>query len=221
MPVITTDLDDEGTIFAFNNTLTFLTYSSVLLQYLETYFPDVNAKAVTAVLNSYPDNPDDGSPFGTNTYNYYPEYKRLAAFLGDLGFTLRRRKYLQTISSKVPTWSGLGAWYSNTLTEFPYLGTFHAADMLVLWKGIQPRGVSDIQQGLFQYYISFVNSMDPNSLAQPHPVLWPSWPQYTVSSGGANSQLISIAPNGTIYIMDRFRPDNYAALVTYDSKLAI
>lgn len=64
--------------------------------YLRTlYFPDVTPSELDALLQLYPQDPAQGSPFDTGDANALsPQYKRLAAIQGDLVFQAPRRFFL-------------------------------------------------------------------------------------------------------------------------------
>ena len=48
-------------------------------------FPDATKAQINRIAAAYPNDPATGSPFGTGTRNQLsPQYKRLAAFEGDL-----------------------------------------------------------------------------------------------------------------------------------------
>ena len=58
------------------------------------------------LLRLYPQNVTQGSPFGTGTLNALtPEFKRIAAILGDFVFQAPRRFFLHNASGKQNTWS--------------------------------------------------------------------------------------------------------------------
>ncbi|KAJ5212959.1 hypothetical protein N7449_000128 [Penicillium cf. viridicatum] len=59
------------------------------------------------------------------------------------------------MSPDVPTWSYMSSYDHGT----PVLGTFHGSDLLQVFFGILPNYASD---AFHAYYISFVNSLDPN-----------------------------------------------------------
>jgi acetylcholinesterase len=68
--------------------------------------PHATAAEVDQLLKVYPGDVTQGSPFDTGTNNTVtPEYKRLAAFQGDLIFTGTRRFFLQQRADKQPAWS--------------------------------------------------------------------------------------------------------------------
>lgn len=127
VPIIIGDQEDEGTLFSL--TQTNITTTRQLINYLTSYFPGTpNARAVVkGLVANYPNDPSAGSPFRTGDANeIYPQYKRLAAILGDLVFTLTRRVYLNTVSKQVKSYSYLSTYFHGT----PVLGTFHATDIL-------------------------------------------------------------------------------------------
>ena len=53
----------------------------------------------------YPDDPAQGSPFGTGSSFSYHQYKRLAAIQGDLIFQAPRRFFVNHTADVQPTWS--------------------------------------------------------------------------------------------------------------------
>jgi hypothetical protein len=99
----------------------------------------------------------------------YPQYKRLASFLGDLVSTLTRRAFLNIASSvhpSAPLWPCLSSFGYGT----PVLGIFHASDILTTY-GITPGfAMASIQN----YIINFFNMMDPND-GTMGPPSWPKW----------------------------------------------
>jgi acetylcholinesterase len=79
------DLDDEGTLFVLgtNN----ITTRSDLDGYLSAFiFPHTTAQQRKGILDLYPVDPIQGSPFGTGLANMVtPQNKRIAALLGVSG----------------------------------------------------------------------------------------------------------------------------------------
>lgn len=119
------DALDEGTVFAtgsWNVTSVFsiLCYDSrksphfktyrtdaEFLDYLhQFYFPRAPEALVSPLLQLYPNDPAQGSPFDTGDANQLaPMYKRMSSFQGDMIFQAPRRFFLDHLSSKQPTWS--------------------------------------------------------------------------------------------------------------------
>ena len=73
---------------------------------LDRFFPGASMEEVAPLLALYPNNPAQGSPFGTGTANQLaPMYKRVAAFEGDFLFQSTRRTLLDLRSGKQPAWT--------------------------------------------------------------------------------------------------------------------
>ncbi|KAK5710522.1 hypothetical protein LTR15_012940 [Elasticomyces elasticus] len=211
VPIIIGDQQDEGTLFSLAQSN--ITTNARLIQYLASYFPtDANAVAdITGLVANYPDQPllgqPAGSPFNTGVLNnIYPQYKRLAAILGDLIFTLARRNYLDKVASQVPAWSYLSTYFAG----MPVLGTFHATDIAVDFfvPGIP-------QQSVLTYYISFINKLDPNALTTAAPLI--TWPRWT--SGAP--QLINFGALRNSLIPDTFRQAASDYLATKQSVFSL
>ncbi len=200
VPFIIGDQEDEGTLFAIlpNN----VTNTNALIRYLkDLYFFDATEAQLAAFVNTYPTDITAGSPFRTGIFNeLYPGFKRLAAILGDMTFTLARRAFLDISSSSnpdVPSWSYLSSYYEG----IPFLGTFHATDILQVFYGILPNYASGAVQ---TYYINFVTNLDPNKGAAVK-MQWPQW------KDGKN--LMNFFSNRAVLLADNFRDKSYQALV--------
>lgn len=206
VPIIIGDQEDEGTLFSL--TLANITTAAQVIDYLSSYFPsNPNAKSdVTGLMATYPDQPlvgqPAGSPFNTSVLNnIYPEYKRLAAVLGDITFTLTRRAYLQAVSSTVNSWSYLNTYLAGT----PVLGTFHASDILEVFGDVAESG--EITQAVQTYYISFMNDLNPNTLGNQV-----NWPQYDYNAG--KKDLLQFQATNQTLLPDTFRQATFDYLLT-------
>ncbi|KAF2723326.1 alpha/beta-hydrolase [Polychaeton citri CBS 116435] len=194
VPVIIGDQEDEGTLFSLVQSN--ITTTQQLIDYLSTYFPNrPDAQTLTTQLVSlYPEDPAAGSPFRTGQLNnVYPQYKRLAAILGDFAFTLTRRNTLNVIAKTVPSWSYLSSYFYGT----PVIGTVHGSDLLPAYS--LGGGLSIPSQTIQSYYISFVNNLDPNALGTAAPLI--NWPRYNPSS----PQLLNLLALTNTLIPDTFR----------------
>ncbi|KAI0142285.1 sterol esterase [Hypoxylon sp. NC0597] len=193
VPMIIGDQEDEGTLFSLFQSN--ITNTDQLVDYIsKIFFPGVDRDDVVGLVNSYDSSITAGSPFNTGILNnVYPEFKRLAAILGDMVFTLTRRIFLRvTLSANpnVPSWSYLASYDYGT----PILGTFHASDILQVFYGILPNYASKAIQS---YYISFLYTMDPNDGTSSD---FPQWPQW-----GQNQQLMQFWNNKSNLLADDFR----------------
>lgn len=199
IPFIVGDQEDEGTLFAlFQENIT---TTSELENYLSAlFFNDATPQQVSALVATYPNNPAAGSPFRTGLLNnIYPQYKRLAALLGDATFTLTRRRFLAQSAINnptIPSYSYLNSYGHGT----PVLGTFHATDILQVFGFLQDGASSTIQD----YYISFFNDMDPNSSGKQKE--WPTW-----AEGNMLMNFNNLAGDSQL-MADTFRNDSFTVL---------
>lgn len=191
VPIIIGDQEDEGTLFALFQSN--ITNTDELVDYLSTiFFHNANQTVIEDLVALYSDISTNGSPFRTWLFNnWYPEFKRLAAILGDLTFTLTRRATLEIASSitpDLPMWSYLSSYDYGT----PIMGTFHGSDILQVFFGILPNYAS---ASFHAYYISFVNHLDPNVGNK-----FPNWPKWT-----EKRQLLNTYALHSTLITDDFR----------------
>ncbi|KIK80105.1 hypothetical protein PAXRUDRAFT_833717, partial [Paxillus rubicundulus Ve08.2h10] len=117
---------------------------------------------IEELMQYYPNNITQGSPFDTGIFNAItPQFKRLAAFQGDIVFQAPRRFFLQNRSGKQALWT-----YANKrLKTTPFFGSFHGSDILNVYGG----------QDLASYLVRFVSNLDPNGGTDLY------WPQYTTA----------------------------------------
>jgi carboxylesterase type B len=177
VPLIIGDQEDEGTLFSLFQSNT--TTTSALIDYLNNiFFHGATRDQIAALVATYDSSITAGSPFRTGILNeVYPGFKRLAAILGDLVFTLTRRAFLAghvQVNPSVPAWSYLSSYDYGT----PILGTFHGSDLLQVFYGILPNYAS---KSIQSYYANFVYNLDPNdalggtSAASKVALNWPQW----------------------------------------------
>ncbi|PHH88827.1 hypothetical protein CDD83_6996 [Cordyceps sp. RAO-2017] len=169
-PLIIGNQEDEGTMVALFQTN--LTTAADLAAYLsDVFFPTAPRAKLRELVDLYEPGLLQGAPFRTGPLNeLYPGFKRVAAVLGDLTFTLGRRALLRDATRARPTmpvWSYLAS-YNHGL---PFIGTFHAADVLQVFFGLPP---NHAMRSARTYYLNFLYNQDPNrgvaGLAR-----WPDW----------------------------------------------
>ncbi|KAG5914176.1 hypothetical protein E4U53_004696 [Claviceps sorghi] len=170
VPMIIGDQEDEGTIFAILTPN--VTTIDKTVEYLSTYFFHGATKAkLKELVELYEPALVNGSPFRTGVLNeLYPGFKRLAALFGDLTFTLTRRvalNYAAAVNPDVPIWSYLSSYDHGT----PFVGTFHASDILQVFHGILP---NHAMRSCRTYYFNFLYNQDPNKGVQGY-FTWPEW----------------------------------------------
>lgn len=170
VPFIIGDQEDEGTLFSL--TQSNLTTGDELVAFLkEFYFPQADLATVQSLVDLYPDDPAAGSPYRTSIFNnLYGQFKRLAAILGDQLFTLQRRRTLKynLLNAGAPAWTYLATYGYGT----PVLGTFHFTDVL---HGFGLLGDTNEKKLQHAYYLSFVNTLDPNNGTSAEYTTWPQW----------------------------------------------
>ena len=72
----------------------------------EFWFPRTPQDQLAPIFDLYPNDPAQGSPFGTGDANQLaPMYKRMAAFQGDAVFQAPRRWFLEQRFDKQSMWS--------------------------------------------------------------------------------------------------------------------
>jgi carboxylesterase type B len=204
VPFIIGDQEDEGTLFALFTSN--VTTTADLISYLSTlYFNDATVAQLTTFVNTYDSSISAGSPFRTGILNeIYPGYKRIAAILGDLVFTLTRRAFLTghaAVHPTVPSWSYLSSYDYGT----PIIGTVHGSDILQVFYGILPDYASNAIQS---YYANFVYNLDPNNstggtgTATTVATTWPKW----TTSG---LQLVQFFSGSQGSLVDNFRNSSF------------
>ncbi|KAM5544412.1 hypothetical protein V8D89_002072 [Ganoderma adspersum] len=150
---------DEGTVVApgaWN-----ITTDAEFLEYMrDYYFPGSSTEEVTPLLTLYPNDPAQGSPFGTGDANQLaPMFKRVAAFQGDFLFHAQRRSLLTLRSDKQPAWA-----YMVERDRARGFGYIHSKDVQCLSRG----------EELTDYVIQFVVTLDPNG-GSNRTIPWPRY----------------------------------------------
>ncbi|EKM55972.1 uncharacterized protein PHACADRAFT_256969 [Phanerochaete carnosa HHB-10118-sp] len=190
IPFVTGDVDDEGTAFSLYSLN--VTTDDEVREYLTTYYlPDTASSQVDALMEVYPQDPAQGSPFDTGDLNQLsPQFKRLAAIQGDMVFQAPRRFFLANRSDKQTTYAFLSKRYKS----LPGVGSMHGTDILNVY----------FDGDMTDYLVNFVNNLDPNG-----PGLL-SWPTYSTSS----PQLLTFldGPVPLNITEDTFRADGMSLL---------
>jgi hypothetical protein len=72
----------------------------------QLWWPDVQPSELSELWELYPSDPAAGSPFdtGSNNTNLSPQFKRIAAIIGDAFLQAPRRKFLHDISGEQDAW---------------------------------------------------------------------------------------------------------------------
>jgi len=196
VPFVTGDCDDEGTLFSLS-TLNITTDAEYIAYIGENYLTGANATTVAAVGQAYPDDITQGSPFNTSVANAItPEFKRLAAFQGDIVFQAPRRFFLRTASKTQDAWTFLFKRGKAT----PVLGAFHGSDIPEFYSsGVGPDFIGT------DALVNFANHLNPTLPKNPISLLsavnWQQW----ATSASAPPMLTFLDPAPLVAIT----PDNY------------
>jgi carboxylesterase type B len=200
VPMIIGDQEDEGTLFALFQPN--ITSGAKLVSYFgDLFFHGASKGELEGLVDHYPAWIWEGSPFRSGLFNeIYPGFKRLAAMIGDLVFTLTRRVFLEyavALNPDVPAWSYLASYNEGT----PIMGTFHGSDILQVFYGILPNSASRSIQG---FYANFIYNLDPNNAAGGTSAMSKvaeDWPRWT----GKARKLMHFFNNRNRYLEDDFR----------------
>lgn len=199
VPTIAGCQEDEGTLFAlFQRNLK--SDEDLVRYFSEVYFANTPTDKIATWVKSYSKN-NSTSPFRTSGYQHYSKFGHVAAMIGDQTFTLARRRFLQDATAanpEVPVWSYLSSYASWV----PLLGTFHASDLLPLFRGIPANHVT---RSARKYYLNFLYNLDPNGDDEfEH---WPKWSE--------NRTLLWFETSSkNSHLTDDFRSEQFDALVT-------
>lgn len=160
---------DEGTVFTPGDTKTDEDIKRLVTSVLIPQVLDDNV--FRGLLDAYPNNPSEGSPFGTgnNTFGHDPMWKRGAAIFGDWKYTSTARHALRLAAKH-----GLDAWgYLWLVSDGSERGAAHTADAGMVFRADDPP--EDVRQSgmsLQKAYIRFIADLNPNN---DDGVPWPKY----------------------------------------------
>lgn len=181
----------QQTIFSQVNQLNVTTTDDWKKLFKDIWWPDtVTDENLDRLAELYPEDVTQGSPFDTGLRNALtPQYKRIAALTGDSTFESQRRFANEVASHTHNQWSYqieidlpvlsslpvLGQILKDTnVTNYPQLGSFHIADVVLHAFGTIPPELSKNSLNIMSCLIAFANDLDPNG----HGLDLPQWPQY-------------------------------------------
>lgn len=206
IPVLSGTQDDEGTLFGLS--MLNSTNSTTLTKALHELYPVASSDIFESLLKLYPDQPSLGSPFGTgNASQLYLGFKRNAALVGDSAFHFQKRAFHEAVAGKLKIWNYNSKYGKAT----PFLGTFHGSDLGLMRSG-QPVVP---YEAIIQYYISFVNFLDPNTLSDN--VDLPNWPQWDRDS----KKMLEFRDNATAVVTDDARQEAFEYFAKVQDKLLL
>ena len=150
--------------------IAFLTAAILPFQFEFGPVPAPFSAALSEILALYPEgDPALGSPFGTgnDTFGLSPEYKRLAAIVGDADFQGLRRAWAAAASGRgVPVFAFEFADEAAVPAGEPQLGVTHGTDVPYFYGApfdADPQGATGaLSAMMMDYVIAFVTGLDPN-----------------------------------------------------------
>lgn len=189
VPLITGNMRDEGTPFSLLAQLETLTDDDFANYFKDLWWPKASDAEMATLMELYPSDITQGSPFDTGVLNAVtPNYKRLAAVVGDYSFQAQRRNWLahyntseQTVWNYITDVSIPSAGLLpdlGVLTHLPVVGSFHVFDVSFYMFAGLPYVLSKNTQAYQATAISFIRNLDPNK----HGLGLADWPRY--SEGG-------------------------------------
>ncbi|GAA5951236.1 hypothetical protein JCM3765_002419 [Sporobolomyces pararoseus] len=194
---------DEGTILTLGTGLNITTSEALDNWFATTFSPNSTAEQRQRLLELYPEDVTQGSPFDSgDLYALAPQSKRIAAILGDMTFQSPRRGFLNQTKETQPTWSYASRAFRNT----PVIGSFHSSDVLSLY-GARPGPPGDEMRAR---WIRFVNTLDPNVQG------YPDWPQYK-----NNLTLLQFTDGNSTTITDDYRKEQMDYILSIEDSLVV
>ncbi|RDW85951.1 hypothetical protein BP5796_04276 [Coleophoma crateriformis] len=213
IPIISGNEEDEAT--RFSTVQTNLTTTAQLVDYMQIIFKHSSQSLRQGLVDGYSNNTAAGSPFGTGAkFSLYPQYKRLAAILGDSIFTLRRREHLSIVADTGSVWSYLDTHRQGQSS----LGTYHTSDIEVLFdtKPFVNGSFGPLPADTFlSFFVSFTNYLDPNAIDSSKQLI--QWPRYTKQ----DPVLLNISASSNTLIQDDFRASNAKYLSDHSSEFRL
>ena len=176
------------TLFSLTNAPGLITDEQAVTYMSQNYAPNATPEEIANLALLYPQDPEQGSPYGTGFLNQLtPQFKRIASLTGesllerfvfestkltrtagDLAFQSPRRHFLKFASLTQPTW----AYAFKRGKATPFLGSFHSSE-LALQFTTGPTGGIDNQ--FIDYLVNFVTKLDPNDASNLGLINWPRW----------------------------------------------
>ncbi|KAF7340289.1 Carboxylic ester hydrolase [Mycena venus] len=215
IPRMVGGVDDEGTLFAFSSLN--VTTNIEFTDYIRSiYLPKASPNQISRVAKLYSPDPaqadtTQGSPFGTGSANQVtPEFKRIAAFEGDVALVSLRRFFFRHASRTQNIWS----WLSKRGKSTPDLGAFHGSDIPMFFP---PNATAATNNMAVDSIINFINTLDPNHSAASErlnssPDLF--WPKWDTPNAEASTSLLTFSDPAVINVTaDNFRSESIDFLI--------
>ncbi|KAI0330842.1 esterase 1 [Cubamyces sp. BRFM 1775] len=203
IPFISGSNLDEGTQFVSTSLSSDDQLSQFLVNFIDPAEPGSTPSAVQSAANGlmqlYPADPSQGSPYGTgsNTFGLGSEYKRAAAIAGDIWFHSIRRAWDHAASGQgVKVFAYIFA--DPQAVSNPAQGVAHGSELGYVFGQPGNEPAKTLSSVMKDYWISFATSLDPNDGKGN---ARPTWLQFTPS----NQVLMQLQGSNTTTIPDTYR----------------
>ncbi|GAA5937079.1 uncharacterized protein JCM15063_000150 [Sporobolomyces koalae] len=194
---------DEGTILTLGTGLNITTTDALDNWLATTFSPNSTAEERSKLLELYPEDVTQGSPYDTgDLYALAPQSKRIASLLGDEVFQAPRRAFLNQTKETQPTWSYASRAFNNT----PLLGSFHSSDVLSLYGARAGAPGPEMRQR----WIQFAYSLNPNVEG------YIDWPEYK-----NNLTLLEFTNSNSTTITDDYRKEQMDYIISIEESLIV
>ncbi|GAA5835205.1 hypothetical protein JCM5353_002820 [Sporobolomyces roseus] len=194
---------DEGTLLTLGTGLNITTTEALDNWLATTFSPNSTAEQRSRLLELYPEDVTQGSPFDTGyLYALAPQSKRIAALLGDQVFQAPRRAFMNQTKETQPTWG----YASRAFRDTPVLGSFHSSDVLSLY-GARPGPPGDEMR---QRWLEFTYNLNPNVEG------YLDWPEYK-----NNNTLLQFTDSNSTTITDDYRKEQMDYIISIESSLVV
>ncbi|KAF9441554.1 alpha/beta-hydrolase [Macrolepiota fuliginosa MF-IS2] len=161
VPLVAGNVDDEGTLFSLSTVYQILTAPKFISWVEAIWAPDMTEAESQNLTTQYPNNIFAGSPFNTGILNALnTQYKRVAAFQGDIIFQAPRRFFAQELSK---AGSNVWVYLSQQYKKAPILGSSHGSDV----------NVTSHVYLMNEYVPKFANYLNPN--LGGNVTVWPTY----------------------------------------------
>lgn len=222
---------DEGTLFSLLAQLKATTDEDFKNYFQTVWWPNATDEDMEGLMELYPQDPSQGSPFIVDPTiltpaldalnNPTPNFKRMAALIGDYSFQAQRRNLLANRNYTSPAWNYIqdvdiplaGLLPDTDLTNIPVLGSHHVFDVWYNVFGFIPSTISKNTQNRQATIISFVRNLDPNT----HGLDIPDWPEYTPEG----LETYRFVESGPEIIKDDYRVDSMAYINSHPDSFLI
>lgn len=199
LPAIWGDVENEGTVFVPKTKTSSIDESNAFLQ---AQYPELNETQLDIIQTLYPPENQDYSHIGAGTGKYY---RSTADAYGHQRYTCPgffANNITAFYKSKNPTAGNWNYHYNVTDTDdiAAGIGVPHTAEQSAIWAETSPssykttnKPIIPLMQG---YWLSFIRTLNPNTMAAPGAPVWNDWGD-TSPKGGNQLLINSPGPDGS------------------------